>query len=110
MALSDELAKLQQLHQRGALTDEEFARAKSRVLDAAHARDNAAPGAPAFVAAANDLRRARGDRWVGGVCGGIARATGLHSWLWRLLFATLAFFAGTGIVLYLLLWAFVPQE
>ena len=110
MAFSDELAKLQQLHQRGALTDEEFARAKSRVLDAAHARDNAAPGAPAFVAAANDLRRARSDRWVGGVCGGIARATGLQSWLLRLLFATLAFFAGTGVVLYLLLWVFVPEE
>ena len=110
MALSDELAKLQELHQRGALTDEEYARAKARVLDAAHAHGGSAPGAPAFVAAANDLRRARSDRWVGGVCGGIARATGLQSWLWRLLFATLAFFAGTGIVLYLLLWIFVPEE
>ncbi|MGE5731074.1 MAG: SHOCT domain-containing protein, partial [Gemmatimonas sp.] len=35
MALSDELAKLQALHQRGALTDDEFSRAKARLLDGA---------------------------------------------------------------------------
>ncbi len=40
MALSDELDKLQDLHQRGALTDAEFARAKARLLD-----ESAAPGA-----------------------------------------------------------------
>jgi uncharacterized Tic20 family protein len=32
MNISDELAKLQQLHQSGALTDDEFARAKERLL------------------------------------------------------------------------------
>lgn len=32
MALADELAKLQQLHGSGALTDEEFAQAKEAVL------------------------------------------------------------------------------
>ncbi|MBP6853017.1 MAG: PspC domain-containing protein, partial [Rhodoferax sp.] len=85
-------------------------RAKAHVLGAAQVPHGPAAGAPAFVTAANDLRRARNDRWVGGVCGGIARTTGLQSWLWRLLFATLAFFAGTGIVLYLLLWIFVPEE
>jgi phage shock protein C len=110
MALSDELAKLQELHQRGALTDDEFILAKARVLDAAHGPGNPAPAAPAFVAAANALRRSRSDRWLAGVCGGIALATGVHSWIWRLAFATMAFFAGTGIVLYLLLWIFVPEE
>ena len=35
MALSDELAKLQELHQRGALTDDEFSRAKARLLEGA---------------------------------------------------------------------------
>ena len=33
MALSDELSKLQELHQRDALTDEEFTRAKARLLN-----------------------------------------------------------------------------
>ena len=40
----------------------------------------------------------------------MARATGLESWVWRLLFATLALFAGTGLVLYVLLWIFVPSD
>ena len=34
---SDEIAKLAQLHKDGALSDEEFARAKDRVIDAASA-------------------------------------------------------------------------
>lgn len=105
MTLSDELTKLQDLHQRGGLTDEEFARAKARLLDASPA---AAP--PPAVAAINALRRSTSDRWIGGVCGGIARATGVDAWVWRLLFALLLFFAGAGVVLYLLLWIFVPSE
>lgn len=107
MALSDELSKLQELHQRGVLTDEEFTRAKARLLD-----DSAAPAAspsPA-VAAVNALRRSASDRWIGGVCGGIARATGVDSWVWRLVFCLLLFGAGAGLVLYLLLWIFVPAE
>ncbi|HEX6018080.1 MAG TPA: PspC domain-containing protein, partial [Burkholderiaceae bacterium] len=105
MTLSDELTKLQELHQRGVLTDEEFARAKARLLDGSTA---AAP--PSAVAAINALRRSTSDRWIGGVCGGIARATGVDAWVWRLLFALLLFFAGAGVVLYLLLWIFVPSE
>jgi phage shock protein PspC (stress-responsive transcriptional regulator) len=109
MALSDELTKLQELHQRGVLTDEEFSRAKARLLD-----ESAAPAAPSTpspaVAAVNALRRSASDRWLGGVCGGIARATRVDSWVWRLLFAMLLFCAGAGLVLYLLLWIFVPAE
>lgn len=104
MTLSDELTKLQDLHQRGALTDEEFVRAKARLLDG-----GTAPAPPA-VAAINALRRSSSDRWIGGVCGGIARATGVDSWVWRLAFCLLLFGAGAGLVLYLLLWIFVPRE
>lgn len=39
MTIADELKKLQQLHESGALSDEEFARAKSRVLDGAPPND-----------------------------------------------------------------------
>ena len=35
MAISDEVAKLQELHQRGALTDDEFARVKTQLLNVA---------------------------------------------------------------------------
>ena len=106
MALSDELSKLQDLHQRGALTDDEFARAKARLLDAPAGMAGEAPA----LAAINRLRRSRSDRWVAGVCGGIARASGVESWIWRLVLTVLALFGGTGVVMYLLLWIFVPEE
>jgi phage shock protein C len=107
MPLSDELAKLQDLHQRGALTDDEFSRAKARLLDGA---DAPASGASSAQAAINAVRRSRSDRWIAGVCGGLARATGLESWVWRLVFATLFFCGGLGLVTYVLLWIFVPTE
>ena len=105
MALSDELAKLDELHQRGALSDEEFSRAKARLLGATAGAANA----PAFDSI-NALRRSRSDRWIGGVCGGIARSTGIESWIWRLLFALFLLFGGAGLLLYILLWIFVPSE
>lgn len=112
MALSDELEKLAALRERGVLSDDEFARAKARLLDGAASsppRPAAAGDAPG-LAALNALRRSAADRWIGGVCGGIARATGVDAWIWRLLFALLALFGGTGVVLYALLWIFVPTE
>ena len=44
------------------------------------------------------------------MCGGIGRATGVESWVWRLLFTVLFIFAGAGLLLYLLLWVFVPED
>ena len=105
MPMSDELAKLEELRQRGVLTDEEFARAKATLLGAP-----ARPANSPAVNAINALRRSRGDRWLAGVCGGLANATGMESWAWRLLFAVLALFGGVGLLLYVLLWVFVPSE
>jgi phage shock protein C len=105
MSLSDELNKLEDLRQRGVLSDEEFARAKTQLLDEPCGIGNIPP-----VQALNALRRSRSDRWIAGVCGGIARATGVESWLWRLAFAILSFFGGAGLLLYILLWMFVPVE
>jgi phage shock protein C len=109
---ADELNKLADLHARGALSDEEFAKAKARVLDGSSAFTRSAHGAApgANMNAVNGLRRARTDRWIGGVCGGIARATGLDAWVWRLIFTVLFLAFGTGIFLYILLWIFVPEE
>lgn len=128
MSPSEELQRLAELHQRGVLSDEEFARAKARVLEEgrfgpehptgaasfsgaapAGASYTAAPRAPA-VDAINALKRSRFDRWLGGVCGGLARLSGLASWFWRVVFVMLVMCAGSGILLYLLMWIFVPIE
>ncbi len=104
MSLSDELGKLDELHRRGALSDGEYARAKARVLgQAAPARTGSG------VAALNSLHRSRSDRWLGGVCGGLAELSGVPAWLWRVIFALSVLCAGTGVAIYILLWIFVPD-
>ena len=61
---ADELAKLADLHARGVLNDEEFAKAKARVLSGqgspagAYAGSSTSPN----VGAVNGLRRSRMDR------------------------------------------------
>jgi phage shock protein C len=105
MALSDELGKLSELRANGSLTEEEFKRAKERLLNTGDARSN-----DPVASAVNAFRRSRTDRWLGGVCGGIARSTGMEAWVWRLLFTVLFICAGAGLLLYLLLWIFVPSE
>ena len=118
MSVSDELGKLGDLHQRGVLSDEEFARAKSRVLNGMTGMsgqgagfDSAASRGPfGPQGAVNALRRSINDRWIGGVCGGIAQVTGVASWVWRLIFIFGVVFAGSGLLLYVLMWILVPQE
>ncbi|HEY2780413.1 MAG TPA: PspC domain-containing protein [Steroidobacteraceae bacterium] len=105
MSLSDEMSKLAQLRASGALTEEEFTRAKERLLNAEHS-----PNPDPLTVAVNSFRRSRKDRWIGGVCGGIARSTAVESWVWRLLFAVLFLCAGAGLLVYLLLWIFVPSD
>lgn len=105
MALSDELNKLAELRASGTLTEDEFRRAKERLLNAGQSFSDThvAQGVNAF-------RRSRYDRWFGGVCGGIGRATGVESWVWRLIFTVLFICAGVGLLLYVLLWIFVPSD
>jgi phage shock protein C len=105
MALADELSRLAELRASGGLTEEEFVRAKERLLGA----EQPHPQDP-LASAVNTFRRSRTDRWFGGVCGGIARSTGMESWVWRLLFTALFVCLGVGLLLYVLLWIFVPSE
>jgi phage shock protein C len=105
MTLVDELAKLAELRSSGSLTEEEFSRAKERLL-----HSEQAASADPVVSAVNSFRRSRNDRWFGGVCGGIARSTGMDAWIWRLIFAALFICAGAGLLVYVLLWIFVPSE
>jgi phage shock protein C len=104
-SLADELSRLAELRANGGLTEEEFKRAKDSLLNTEKTRSN-----DPLASVVNGFRRSRNDRWVGGVCGGIARSTGMEAWVWRLLFAVLFICAGAGLLLYLLLWIFVPSE
>ena len=105
MTLSDELAKLAELRASGSLTEEEFVKAKERLLQPGPTHSN-----DPLMSGVNSFRRSRSDRWLGGVCGGMARSTGMAAWVWRLLFAALFICAGAGLLLYVLLWIFVPSE
>jgi phage shock protein PspC (stress-responsive transcriptional regulator) len=102
MSVADEIAKLHELLARGALSQAEYERAKARLLDTAPG-----PGAGLPI---NRLRLSASDKWVAGVCGGIARLTGVESWIWRLLFVLGLIFGGFTVFLYIVLWIFVPRE
>lgn len=54
-------------------------------------------------------RSSRG-RVVAGVCAGLAEATPLPAWAWRLIFVLGNFLPGPGLITYLVLWAFLPLE
>lgn len=109
MDMADQLQKLHTLREQGALSEEEFTLAKRRILE------GMPPPAPEQSAARpqsalHQLKRSLTDRWIGGVCGGLAEATNLPSWSWRILFLLTVLLHGIGVVAYLLLWIFVPLQ
>ena len=108
MTIAEELAKLEEMRGRGNLTDEEFAQAKAKIIGGSSAAGSSTTSTN--MAAINGLRRSKNDRWIAGVCGGLAKSTGMESWLWRLLFCILLVFGGCGLLIYLLAWIFVPTE
>ena len=105
MGIANDLERLTELHRSGAISDAEFASAKARALG-----ESPTAGGNAVLHWLHALRRSRTDAWFGGVCGGLAPATGLPSWLWRLIFALLLVCGGTGLMVYLLLWILVPKD
>ena len=107
MSLADELGKLEALRERGVLSQAEFDIAKRRLLDGTVPTGS---GTGTAASAINRLRRSRSDKWIGGVCGGLAAITGVEAWAWRLMLTLLFFFGGIGGLLYVLLWVFVPAE
>ena len=122
--ISDEIRRLHELHQAGALTTDEFERAKAKILAGAGASEgvnlnkDGSATRNAYRAASGDLnshmkrlRRSRADRWLGGVCGGLAGTYGIESWVWRLIFTVFTLItSGFGALVYLLMWIFVPEE
>ena len=104
MSLAQDLENLEQLRNRGSLSETEFAQAKARLLQTPAATPLAR------VSALNGLRRSSTDRWLGGVCGGLAKFSGLDTWLWRLAFTLLLILGGTGLLVYVLMWILVPLD
>jgi phage shock protein PspC (stress-responsive transcriptional regulator) len=54
------------------------------------------------------LTKSQQDKWIGGVCGGLGEHSPVPAWCWRFLFAFLFLFYGIGLVVYVLLWIFIP--
>jgi len=100
VTVSEEITKLHELHTRGALSAEEFARAKAKLLGTE----------PMAQFPVNRLRRTPGDSWIGGVCGGLGKLTGVESWIWRMVFVFGLLFGGFTLFAYIVLWIFVPRE
>jgi phage shock protein PspC (stress-responsive transcriptional regulator) len=107
MMLSEEIKRLHELHQAGALSDAEFVQAKAKLLQGGQMPESSKP---ALVQWFNRLRRSRSDCWLGGVCGGLGQISGVESWIWRLAFVLFGLSFGFGVVLYILLWILVPQQ
>jgi phage shock protein C len=101
MTVADELEKLHRLLLSGALTQAEYESAKARLLAGASAGGSLA---------VNRLRLSNDDKWIAGVCGGIAAVTGVESWIWRLIFVLGLMVGGFTVVLYIIFWIFVPRD
>jgi phage shock protein PspC (stress-responsive transcriptional regulator) len=57
------------------------------------------------------LLRSIEDKFLGGICGGLANYFGFeHTWLIRLLFLVSIFWFGASIWIYLLLWIILPKQ
>jgi phage shock protein PspC (stress-responsive transcriptional regulator) len=66
------------------------------------------PPPPEPVPERPQLRRSRTDKILGGVNGGLAEYSGIDALLWRVGFVALTLAAGTGVIVYLLLWVLMP--
>ena len=120
--IADEIKRLHELHQSGALTDAEFAQAKEKVLASAneeqtHSSNSGSAGNWESAGAQsspftqlNHLRRSKTNQWLGGVCAGLGKFSGLEAWVWRLAFILFFMCFGFGVIAYLLAWVLIPEE
>lgn len=116
MNISDELQKLQALRESGALTETEFTQLKERLINGRqetstpHIKNNWQQARSPIQDFIHTFVRSRTDSWLGGVCGGLAAKTDLPSWLWRLIFAVSIYGYGVSVMVYVMLWLFVPMD
>ena len=60
--------------------------------------------------APRSLVRPRDDRWIAGVCSGLARRFGISSNTMRLIFVLSCLLPGPQFIVYIALWILVPDE
>ena len=58
----------------------------------------------------NRLRRSTSDRYIAGVAGGLGRHFDIDPTIIRVLLAVLTFFGGAGVLIYGVIWLFVPED
>ena len=56
------------------------------------------------------LSRPRDDRWIAGVCSGLARRFGMSPGVMRLIFVVSCLLPGPQFVAYIIMWAVIPSE
>ena len=56
------------------------------------------------------LVRPRDDRWIAGVCSGLARRFGMRPNTMRLLFLISCLLPGPQVLVYIVLWVLMPDE
>ena len=59
---------------------------------------------------ARRLARPRDDRWIAGVCSGLARRFGTSPNIMRLIFVVSCLLPGPQFLIYIILWALLPNE
>jgi phage shock protein PspC (stress-responsive transcriptional regulator) len=59
---------------------------------------------------ASRLYRPRNDRWIAGVCAGLARRFGISPGMMRLIFVISCLLPGPQFLIYIVLWAMLPSE
>ncbi|MBU2667606.1 PspC domain-containing protein [Actinoplanes bogorensis] len=56
------------------------------------------------------LARPRDDRWIAGVCSGLARRFGVSPNIMRLIFVLSCLLPGPQFLVYIILWVLLPNE
>ncbi|WP_062994190.1 PspC domain-containing protein [Nocardia mikamii] len=56
------------------------------------------------------LTRSISDKWIGGVCGGLAEYFGWNANVIRLLFVLSCLLPGPQFIVYLVLWLIIPKQ
>ncbi|MEC3954945.1 PspC domain-containing protein [Nocardia sp. CDC153] len=56
------------------------------------------------------LTRSNTDKWIGGVCGGLAEYLGWNANLVRILFVASCLLPGPQFLLYIALWIIIPKR
>lgn len=112
MDITEQLERLAALKDKGVLTEDEFTSAKKRLIESlgAEPASGPGPGAKAATGPINRFQRSLTRRWIGGVCGGLETISNIPAWTWRILFVLTVFLNGLGLLAYVILWIFVPQE